>query len=194
MAFIGFLIATLISATALLMAFARTPPEDASVTLRKWHVALTPQLRRPIIRATLLLLFGSSAFGLGWQFGGKSVEPPASKFATSVYGFWQFSDSTTVPVEKKNTNIRNWYALYTESIKVTLQDADRKPTGEGFSVPSRWTILLLFKEDTKVRQMVADCKGPNAPHCQVQTINEKFAILTILGDVTLSTLEISTTE
>jgi hypothetical protein len=53
-----------------------------------------------------------------WQAEAQKSAPVET--ATSVYGFRQFSDNTTVPVEKKSDNIAAWYATYSESISVKL--------------------------------------------------------------------------
>src|SRR5258708_6824127 len=55
--------------------------------------------------------------------------------ANGATSFLQFSDQHTVPKEIRETNIRSWYALYTESIYLQGMDKDNKPTGNGFSVP-----------------------------------------------------------
>jgi hypothetical protein len=104
--------------------------------------------------------------------------------------FLQFSDSHTTPIEKNPRNISNWYALYTESVYVDAKDADGNSVG-GFSVPPRWTVFLMFERPPKFRQMVATCLGPNQPKASVQTANSVYAIITILGDVTSATLEVS---
>lgn len=119
-------------------------------------------------------------------------KPPKADVANSAYAFLQFSDAHSVPVEKKTTNILSWYALFTESIYVDTQDANKKSLG-GVSVPPRWSVFVLFEKPTQIRQMVATCKGPNNPTCAVQHVSDRYAIITVVGDVTLSTLEITTT-
>lgn len=104
--------------------------------------------------------------------------------------FLQFSDSHSIPVEKNPRNIQNWYALYTESIYVDTKDKDGKSLG-GFSVPPRWAVFLIFETPPIFRQMVATCRGPNNPKCAVATANATYAVITIVGDVTNSTLDIS---
>jgi hypothetical protein len=104
--------------------------------------------------------------------------------------FLQFSDAHSVPVEKNPRNIRNWYAHYTESIYVDTKDADRKSLG-GFSVPPRWTIFMMFEKPPIFRQMIAICRGPNNPNCIVATANALYAVITIAGDVTGATLDVS---
>jgi hypothetical protein len=104
--------------------------------------------------------------------------------------FLQFSDAHSVPVEKNPRNIRNWYALYTESIYVDTKDADGKSLG-GFSVPPRWAVFMMFEKPPIFRQMVAICRGPNNPKCSVATSNTIYAVITIIGDVTGATLDVS---
>jgi hypothetical protein len=104
--------------------------------------------------------------------------------------FLQFSDSHSVPVEKNPRNIQSWYALYTESIYVGAKDIGGRMVG-GFSVPPRWTIFIIFEKPPIFRQMVATCRGPNDPKCDVQTSNVTYAIITIIGDVTNATLDVS---
>jgi hypothetical protein len=118
-------------------------------------------------------------------------EQQSPKIVQSVYAFLQFSDSHSIPVEKKTTNVLSWYALFTESIYVDTQDANKKSLG-GFSVPPRWTVFVLFENLARFRQMIATCKGPNNPTCAVQFTNDRYAIISVVGDVTLSTLEITT--
>jgi hypothetical protein len=104
--------------------------------------------------------------------------------------FLQFSDSHSIPVEKNPRNIRNWYALYTESIYVDTKDAEGKSLG-GFSVPPRWAVFMLFEKPPIFRQMVAVCRGPNNPTCSVSTANTTYAVISIVGDVTGATLDVS---
>jgi hypothetical protein len=104
--------------------------------------------------------------------------------------FLQFSDSHSVPVEKNPRNIRSWYALYTESIYVDTKDAEGKSLG-GFSIPPRWTVFLMFEKPPIFRQMVATCRGPNNPKCDVATSNIAYAVITVVGDVTGATLDVS---
>jgi hypothetical protein len=104
--------------------------------------------------------------------------------------FLQFLDSHSVPVERNPRNISRWYALYTESIYVDTKDADGKSLG-GFSVPPRWTVFMMFKKPPIFRQMVATCRGSNNPKCDVATSNSAYAIITVVGDVTGATLDVS---
>ncbi len=104
--------------------------------------------------------------------------------------FLQFSDAHSVPVEKNPRNIQNWYALFTESIYVDTKDAEGKSLG-GFSVPPRWAVFLIFEKPPIFRQMVATCLGPKNPTCAVATANSTYAVVTVIGDVTKATLEIS---
>jgi uncharacterized protein YneF (UPF0154 family) len=104
--------------------------------------------------------------------------------------FLQFSDSHSVPVEKNPRNIRHWYAHYTESIYVDTNDAEGKSLG-GFSVPPRWTIFIMFENPPIFRQMITTCLGPKTPKAALQTSNSAYAIISIVGDVTSATLEVS---
>jgi hypothetical protein len=104
--------------------------------------------------------------------------------------FLQFSDSHSVPVEKNPRNISNWYALYTESIHVDTKDAEGKSLG-GFSVPPRWAVFIMFEKPPIFRQMVAVCRGPNNPTCSVSTSNTTYVVISITGDVTGATLDVS---
>lgn len=104
--------------------------------------------------------------------------------------FLQFTDSHSVPIEKNQRNIGSWYALYTESIYVDAKDADGKPAG-GFSVPPRWAVFIMFERPPIFRQLVANCRGPKNPKCGVSTSNTTYAVITIVGDVTNATLDVS---
>jgi len=104
--------------------------------------------------------------------------------------FLQFSDAHSVPVEKNPRNIRNWYALYTESIYVDTKDKDGKSLG-GFSVPPRWAVFMMFEKAPVFRQLLATCLGPNTPKCDVQIANASYAIISIVGDMTNATLDVS---
>ena len=104
--------------------------------------------------------------------------------------FLQFSDAHSIPIEKNPRNIRNWYALYTESIYVDMKDAEHKSLGS-FAVPPRWAIFMMFEKPPIFRQMVAVCRGPNNPTCTVSTSNASYAVISIAGDVTGATLDVS---
>lgn len=104
--------------------------------------------------------------------------------------FLQFSDAHSVPVEKNPRNIQNWYALFTESIYVDTKDAEGNSLG-GFAIPPRWAIFLIFEKAPIFRQLIATCRGPNNPSCAVATANSIYAIVTVIGDVTDTTLDIS---
>src|SRR5262245_50295935 len=63
---------------------------------------------------------------------GETARQPSvatQQMASSVYGFFQFSDSHSIPVEKKTTNVLSWYALFTESIYVDAKDVQNKSVG-----------------------------------------------------------------
>jgi hypothetical protein len=104
--------------------------------------------------------------------------------------FLQFSDSHSVPIEKNPRNIKAWYALYTESVYVDAKDKDGNSLG-GFGVPPRWSVFVLFEKPPIFRQMIATCIGPNQPKCELRTANTTYAVVTMLGDVTGSTFELS---
>lgn len=106
--------------------------------------------------------------------------------------FLQFSDQHTVPKEIRQTNIRSWYALYTESIYIQPLDQDNKPMPGGTSVPPRWSIFVLFETPANYRQMIATCTGGKSLNCAVQMSNDRYAIITAIGDVTGATLDVST--
>jgi hypothetical protein len=105
--------------------------------------------------------------------------------------FLQFSDGHTVPKGIKQKNVLSWYALFTESIYVDQLDADKKSLG-GWQVPPRWSVFMLFKDPAVYKQMIATCSGPNNPKCQVAYSDSRYAIVTIVGDVSLATLDVST--
>jgi hypothetical protein len=107
--------------------------------------------------------------------------------------FLQFSDQATIPKEISQTNVSSWYALYTESIYVKTLDKDQNQIG-GFEVPPRWNVFLLFKTPASYRQMIATCIGGSSLKCSVQYSNDKYAIISAVGDVTRATLEVSTTQ
>jgi hypothetical protein len=104
--------------------------------------------------------------------------------------FLQFSDCNSVPVEKNPRNIRHWFASFSESIFVDTKDSEGHSLG-GFSVPPRWVVFLIFEKRPLYRQMIAVCKGPNSPQAIVQVSNAEYAVVSINGDVTSATLEIS---
>jgi len=165
-----------------------------------------------LVGIALAVLFGLAPFtdfklpiwatyagiGLGiWLFGvavglfaGAQRKPGKGPQIIETNLFLQFSDSHSVPVEKNPRNIQSWYALYTESIYVGAKDVGGRMVG-GFSVPPRWTIFIIFEKPPIFRQIVADCRGPNNPKCDVQTSNLTYAIITINGDVTNATLDVS---
>jgi hypothetical protein len=100
--------------------------------------------------------------------------------------FLQFSDSNTVPTEIRQTNVPFWRALYSPSASV--KDNKGKQL---FSVPPHWFIVLWFDKPAIYRQMLARCAGSDSLNCAVHESNDRFAIITIAGDVSLATLEVS---
>jgi hypothetical protein len=104
--------------------------------------------------------------------------------------FLQFSDAHFASIEKSQRNIRAWYALYTESIYVDTKDKDGNSLG-GFSVPPRWAVFILFERPPILRQLIAICLGPNTPKANVNISNAYFAVISIVGDVTSATLDVS---
>jgi hypothetical protein len=104
--------------------------------------------------------------------------------------FLQFTDEHTIPKEIRQTNVLSWYALYTESIYVNTQNEQKQSLG-GFSVPPRWTVFILFKNPITYRQMIAKCAGDKTPHCAVQFSNDRYAIITLAGEVSHNTLDVS---
>lgn len=122
-------------------------------------------------------------------FRGQSETSAASVYDSSL--FLQFSDSHSVPKGIRDKNVRSWYALYTESIYVDQVDASGRPLPGGFQVPPRWTVFVLFKDPAVYKQMIATCAGPNNPKCQVAYSTDRYAIVTIVGDASLATLDVS---
>ncbi len=104
--------------------------------------------------------------------------------------FLQFSDGHTVPKEIRQSNVLSWYALYTESIYVDAKDKKNKSVG-GFSVPPRWNIFVLFKQPVQYRQMFAVSTGSESLKSAVAFSNDRYAIVTVVGDVSRATLEVS---
>jgi uncharacterized protein YneF (UPF0154 family) len=136
-----------------------------------------------------ILLFGLAG-GLWIGAERKTADAPEEPQLVETNLFLQFSDSHSVPVQKNPRNIKAWYALYSESIYVDTKDKDGKSLG-GFGVPPRWSIFILFEKPPIFQQMIATCVGPNHPTCAVPTANAAYAVVTVLGDVTSSTLEVS---
>jgi len=140
-----------------------------------------------VLLATVILV------GREFEWFGRRSPAPEQTSAPQIIDtnlFLLFSDAHSVPIEKNPRNIRSWYALYTESIYVDTKDKDGNSLG-GFSVPPRWSISILFDKPPIFRQLVATCRGPNNPKCDVNFSNVTYAIVTIVGDVTSSTLDIS---
>lgn len=133
--------------------------------------------------AVTILAAGPSVYRL--------ISSSGDSIATSANIFYQFSDQHTTPTEIRQTNIQSWYALYTESIYVKMRDTDGKDIG-ALQVPPRWSIFLLFDLPTNYRQMIVACVGGQDLKCDVQTSNNRYAIITAIGDVTRATMEIST--
>jgi hypothetical protein len=50
---------------------------------------------------------------------------------------------------------------------------------------------MIFEKPPIFRQLVATCRGPNNPKRDVQTSNATYAVVTIVGDVTAATLDVS---
>jgi hypothetical protein len=136
--------------------------------------------------AILLVGLAVGSF-ISTKFGGQGKEP-----AKDVSLFLQFSDDHTVPKEVRNTNVKSWYALYTQSIYVDALDVHNQKVG-GFGVPPRWSIFILFSQPVEYRQMLASCAGPETMKCTVQYSGRDYAIVTIEGNVTKGTLDVSVT-
>lgn len=150
------------------------------------------------IKLPLWLTYSGVAFGIlligvagGLIAGSHRIAKPTNErqdIDTSL--FLQFSDAHTAPIEKNQRNIQAWYALFTASIYVDAQDVNGKSVGS-FNVPPRWNVFVLFDKPPIFRQVVSECRGPNNPKCAVQTANGLFSIVSIEGDVTGATLEVS---
>lgn len=166
----------------------------AGLLVALWAFLPPPDMKPAPLSLALLAL---GILGIGGAFYlyveklSHHVAAPASSPVHDIALFLQFSDDHTVPVEIRQTNVMSWYALYTESITVTLTDENKQPK-EGFSVPPRWTVFLVFKDPATYRQMLAKCGGTNAPKCAVQFSNDRYAIVTLTGSVAGTTLDIST--
>ena len=50
---------------------------------------------------------------------------------------------------------------------------------------------MIFEKPPIFPQLVATCRGPNNPKRDVQTSNATYAVVTIVGDVTAATLDVS---
>lgn len=103
----------------------------------------------------------------------------------------QFHSTNTVPSEAGQSNIKFWYALYTESIFVDTKDTKGNSLG-GFSIPARWNVFIIFEKPPLFRQMIATCTGPNSPVCDVQVANSAYSIIYTRGDLTNAIMNIST--
>jgi hypothetical protein len=107
--------------------------------------------------------------------------------------FLQFTGGSSIPIAKYTKNVRFWYALYTASVTVDTKDKDGKSLG-GFSIPPQWAIFIIFDKPPIIRQLISTCDGPSKPKCDVSTANSVYAIVTMSGDVTKTTLDISVTQ
>lgn len=146
-----------------------------------------PPLLTTIALYAAILLIGMAA---GIFLNEKRKRHPPEDTTNNVSLFLQFSDEHTIPKEIRQANIFSWYALYTESIYVDTLDQSNKSIG-GFSVPPRWSVFILFKKPVVYRQMLAKCAGAKNPQCAVQFSNDRYAIITITGEVELATLDVS---
>jgi hypothetical protein len=147
----------------------------------------------PNLIAAVAIAFGTGLIVAWWWIGPTNSVTPSVKVEEPMHDvslFLQFSDGHTVPKEVRQTNILSWYALYTESIYVDAKDKKNKSVG-GISVPPRWSVFVLFKQQVKYRQMLATCSGSESLKCAVAFSNDRYAILTAVGDVSRSTLEVS---
>jgi hypothetical protein len=139
-----------------------------------------------------VLLFG---IGVGMFLSAQVPEPSSLQEPIIIETglFLQFTDNSSIPIAKYIKNIKFWYALYTESITVNTKDKDGNNLG-GFAVPARWTVFIIFDKPPVIKQLLASCIGPNRPSCIVQTANSAYAIITVAGDVTNATLDISAAQ
>lgn len=142
----------------------------------------------------VLFLIGATLIGIRSLIPAAPNDLANAGMTDTAHLFLQFSDQHTVPVEKAQTNILSWYALYTESIYVNFQNEKQEQVGSA-AVPPRWTVFLLFEKRMHYRQMIASCKGNGQQlKCDVAASTDRFAIITVVGDVTNATVELTNTK
>lgn len=127
---------------------------------------------------------------LGMMLAGERSEAPSMPAPIETGLVLQFSDTNQVPVGKAVHNIRHWYALYTSSVYVDTLDDGGKSLGN-LSIPPLWAVFVIFEKPPIIRQLVANCKGPNNPRYDVREANSTYAVITIEGDVTNTILDIT---
>jgi hypothetical protein len=156
--------------------------------LRQWPGA---RIDVPLIGAVVTLAICLVLVGIYYK---SSAQPTASPESTTreTSLFLQFSNPKTYPVEKAQKNIRLWKVMYTPSVSANAEDDNKKPL-QLFSMPSRWIIFVVFERPAIFRQMIATCR-PNNITCNVQSADLVHAIITIDGDITAATLEISVVQ
>jgi hypothetical protein len=70
------------------------------------------------------------------------------RFETNVALRLQFSDSITIPTERSNFNVKNWYSVFTASANVNFLSQEQLPVGR-VSIP-RIGIFLFFLIDQRI--------------------------------------------
>jgi hypothetical protein len=119
-------------------------------------------------------------------FGGLPAVTPSDDVAL----FLQFSDVRSVPTEIRQTNVTYWRALFSPSAYLNGEDINKK-TFHNEIVPPHWFLVMSFNRPAKYRQLIPKCLGSANLNCAILEANSRFAIVTISGDVTKATVEIS---
>jgi hypothetical protein len=145
------------------------------------------------------LAMAAATLTTGYDFYERFVSPPTAgspppntEHANGVALFMQFSDQKTVPKEIRSINVRSWYALYTDSIYIRIINNGKDVPTDAAQVPPRWSVFILFDRPATFRQMLANCVGGELIKCDVATFTDQYAIVTVVGDVTHATLDITT--
>ena len=128
------------------------------------------------------------AIGLMVAHRPKDLESVPKQIVTNLY--LRFNEVRVIPIEQGKSNIRHWFALYTESINISTVDPFGRQFG-GLSVPPRWAVFVIFDKKVEFRQLIASCRGQNPPKCDIQASHPEFAIVTITGNVEHVTLDIA---
>jgi hypothetical protein len=108
--------------------------------------------------------------------------------AHDVALFLQFTVEHVDPKEISQKNILYWRALYAPS---AFLDIEQKQKASRVSTPPHYFVVMWFAMPVSYRQMFPKCVGAPSLQCVVHEANNRFAIISMTGDVTGATLELS---
>lgn len=150
-----------------------------------------------LIAISALLILGHQTGIIGTKVQNVGTEqPPLARPSFQKTSLkLQFFGDRRIPIELGSNNVATWFSYYSQSVKVSTQDAQGNEMPGGFEMPPNWVIFAVFDKAADYRQAVAVFSNPElSPPIEVRQTTTRSLVVTVGGMIPAGVLEISIVE